>query len=173
MDENSVCGNCRFWAQMKTPVDKGECRRHAPSLSGEEANDWAMTDISDWCGDCFSKEDDRTEEKWRHLERQFQRSVKTAGEFAVDIDLLKSEKSELEKKIDELEGGQKVNEVRIIYGKYFDAVFMRNHTMVPWEPGHAQECLAQRGFELKRSFKNAAKRLVEIWERKREVDSPD
>jgi hypothetical protein len=45
-DDEIKCGNCRFF-------NDGECRRHAPVVLGETAEDtvWPIVSRSDWCGD--------------------------------------------------------------------------------------------------------------------------
>jgi len=59
-----------------------------------------------------------------------------------------------------------MHKVKIYCGEYFHAVFTNESTMIPCDPNKAQMTLTSLGFELKRCFKNASDRKVEIWEKK-------
>ena len=54
-----TCKDCRFHQpDTKTPVDLGECHRHAPVLTGtsEHARTaWPIVAETDWCGEFEAK----------------------------------------------------------------------------------------------------------------------
>ena len=44
------CVSCHYWQQYPT-IQRGECRRHSPLCSENEAHIFPITHSSCWCGD--------------------------------------------------------------------------------------------------------------------------
>ena len=50
------CASCHYWSQHPATTTNGECRRHSPLCSENEANIFPITYSNCWCGDFQASE---------------------------------------------------------------------------------------------------------------------